>query len=81
MFWLTTSIELWRSAGHTAAVTRFGRETSSPPQFGQVASIVAEHDGQNVHSKLQIRASPSGGSGAAHRSHSGSHLESHQDPG
>jgi hypothetical protein len=36
---------------------RRGRATSSPPQFGHVCCICAAQSGQNVHSKLQIRAS------------------------
>jgi hypothetical protein len=36
---------------------RRGRATSSPPQFGQVCCICSAHREQNVHSKLQIRAS------------------------
>jgi len=47
---------------------RRGRATSSPPQFGQVCCICSAHPEQNVHSKLQIRASPSCGSDASHRS-------------
>jgi len=45
--------------GH-GAVTRRGRATSSPPQFGQTSSIDSAHATQNVHSKEQMRASPSG---------------------
>ena len=41
---------------------RRGRATSSPPQFGQTSCVEAAHVGQNVHSKLQIRAAPSFGS-------------------
>ncbi len=33
---------------------RRGLRTSSPPQFGQIASIAAAHAAQNVHSKLQM---------------------------
>jgi hypothetical protein len=36
-------------AGH-AAVTRFGRSTNSPPQFGQTLAISSAHVVQNVHS-------------------------------
>jgi hypothetical protein len=32
------------------AVTRFGRATSSPAQFGQMKSIASAHARQNVHS-------------------------------
>src|SRR5262245_27880181 len=42
-----------------------GRGTKSPPQFGQTSpSTPSTHAAQNVHSKLQMRASlDSGGSG------------------
>ncbi len=55
-------------AGHDAA--RRGRATSSPPQFGQTASIASAHATQNVHSNLQMRASPPGESAVVQRSHS-----------
>jgi hypothetical protein len=45
---------------------RRGRRTSSPPQLGQIDSIAAVQAKQNVHSKLQTQASPSGASAAAH---------------
>ena len=51
---------------------RRGRGTSSPPQFGQRPPMASAHRAQNVHSKLQIRASgAAGGSGAAHFSQVG----------
>jgi len=37
-----------------------GRRTSSPPQFGQTDSIPSVHSRQNVHSNVQINASPAG---------------------
>ena len=39
-----------RVAIWAAPVVRFGRLTSSPPQFGQVADMAAEQAGQKVHS-------------------------------
>ena len=48
-----------QGAGH-GAVARRGRATSSPPQFGQTLSMVSAHATQKVHSKEQMRASPSG---------------------
>jgi len=37
---------------------RRGRTTSSPPQLGQIpASLLVAQSAQNVHSKVQIRAS------------------------
>jgi hypothetical protein len=51
-------------------VARFGRWSSSPPQFGHLPSISVAHDAQKVHSKLQIRASDvSDASGVSHFSH------------
>ena len=41
-------VQVAGSARHT--VTRFGRATSSPPQFGHTKSIASPHDRQNVHS-------------------------------
>lgn len=42
---------------------RTGRRTSSPPQFGQMPSLASAQSAQNVHSKVQMRASSeSGGS-------------------
>ena len=49
--------------------TRRGRRTSSPPQFGHTASIEAVQPAQNVHSKLQMYASPASSSAAPQRSH------------
>jgi hypothetical protein len=41
---------------------RLGRASSSPPQFGQrPPSFVSVQSRQNVHSKLQIMASPASG--------------------
>ena len=54
-------------AGH--GVTRCGRATSSPPQFGQTLFIESAHATQNVHSNEQMRASLSGASGFPQRSH------------
>jgi hypothetical protein len=54
-----------------AHVVRRGRRTSSPEQLGHVARSASVHAGQNVHSKLQMNASPSGWSGAPQRSHTG----------
>ena len=56
-----------RSARHPDA--RRGRATSSPPQFGHRASSASPQSLQNVHSKLQIRAGPSGVSALPQRSH------------
>jgi hypothetical protein len=52
----------------TAAIdfVRRGRRTSSPPQLGQTDPIASVHDRQNVHSKLQTHASPSGASAVWH---------------
>jgi hypothetical protein len=61
-------VQMPSAADH--AVTRFGRETSSPPQFGQTRPIHSAHDRQNVHSKEQISASPSGATAVLQRSHS-----------
>ncbi len=47
---------------------RFGRATSSPPQFGQTCSIASAQAGQNVHSNEQIVASASSDSAAPQRS-------------
>ena len=47
---------------------RFGRATSSPPQFGHTDDISSEHATQKVHSKLQMRASAASPSPASHRS-------------
>ena len=47
---------------------RFGRATSSPPQFGHTDDISSEHATQKVHSKLQMRASPASSSAASQRS-------------
>ncbi len=47
-------------AGYIAsfAAGRRGRTTNSPPQFGQVfLNFVSAHEPQNVHSKVQMRAS------------------------
>jgi hypothetical protein len=38
---------------------RLGRCSNSPPQFGQVCFICAEHPAQNVHSYEQMYASSS----------------------
>ena len=54
-------------AAHSAL--RFGRGTSSPPQFGQTLLIAAPHAGQNVHSYEQMTASPPGSRAAPQRSH------------
>ena len=48
---------------------RRGRATSSPPQFGQRCDISDPHAVQNVHSKLQITASPASARVVLHRSH------------
>jgi hypothetical protein len=48
---------------------RRGRETSSPAQFGHRNAISAPHVMQNVHSKLQITASPASVSAVLQRSH------------
>ena len=47
---------------------RRGRETSSPSQFGQRCDISDPHATQNVHSKLQITASPASARVVLHRS-------------
>jgi hypothetical protein len=47
---------------------RFGRATSSPPQFGHTEDISSAHATQNVHSKLQMRASAVSPSDVSHRS-------------
>src|SRR4051794_34993277 len=47
-------------AGYFASIAagRIGRLTKLPPQFGQTPpNTVAAHAAQNVHSKVQIRAS------------------------
>jgi hypothetical protein len=44
--------------------------TNSPPQFGQTYFIPPAQSSQNVHSKAQMKAVPSGHSFAAHVSHS-----------
>ena len=42
----------------SAAAGRLGLRTNSPPQFGHVLlSLFSTHPAQNVHSKVQIRAS------------------------
>src|SRR3546814_9610490 len=56
------------TAGDTS---RRGRATSSPPQLGQRRAIVSAQAAQKVHSKLQIKASPSIASPRSHRSQSG----------
>jgi len=48
---------------------RRGRETSLPSQFGQRCDISDPHATQNVHSKLQITASPASARVVLHRSH------------
>jgi hypothetical protein len=48
---------------------RRGLTTNSPPQFGHTAFIWSVQAGQKVHSKLQMCASASGASSAAHFSH------------
>jgi hypothetical protein len=48
-----------------------GRARSSPPQFGHKASNADAHDGQNVHSKLQMNALDAGLRSAEQRSHDG----------
>ena len=58
------------SRGQTPGRVLRGRGTSSPPQLGQTPLIVSAQAGQKVHSKLQMRASPSGASGVPQRSHS-----------
>ena len=57
-----------RPAGQ--AVLRFGRATSSPPQFGHKRSSAWVQSRQYVHSWLQMKASPSARSGPWQRSHS-----------
>src|SRR5580700_553916 len=52
------------------AVFRRGRGTSSPPQFGQRRFISLAQRGQKVHSKEQMKASPSAERRSSHRSHS-----------
>jgi hypothetical protein len=52
-------------AGHDV---RRGRATSSPPQFGQTSSIDPAQPTQNVHSKEQMHAAPSGASAFPQRS-------------
>jgi hypothetical protein len=47
-----------------------GRLTNSPPQFGQTHFICRAQSSQNVHSKVQMYASPAGGSFFPHFSHS-----------
>ena len=44
----------------SAAIGRLGRCTSSPPQFGQAPSLLAQ-SAQNVHSNVQMRASSDSG--------------------
>src|SRR5581483_745257 len=46
-----------------------GRGTSSPPQLGQTCSSWSPQSAQNVHSKEQMTAAPSGASPAPQRSH------------
>ena len=55
---------------HDQATRRRGRDTSSPPQFGQTWSNEAAQAGQNVHSNVQIIAAPAGASAVWQRSHS-----------
>jgi hypothetical protein len=56
-------------AGSHQAVVRRGRRTSSPPQFGHVASISEAQPTQNVHSYEQMHASPAASSDVPQRSH------------
>src|SRR5437763_9914481 len=51
------------------ALTRLGRGTSSPPQFGQTSSIPSAHGRQKVHSYEQMNTSSSSAREASHRSH------------
>jgi len=51
--------------------SRRGRATSSPPQFGQRRFIASAQAAQKVHSKLQIKASPSIASPSSQRSQAG----------
>jgi hypothetical protein len=60
-------IQMLDAARH--AVTRFGRATSSPPQFGQTEAVASPQARQNVHSYEQMSASPSGGNATPQRSH------------
>lgn len=46
-----------------------GRRTNSPLQFGHVFFIAAVQPAQNVHSNVQMYASPVGDSAALHFSH------------
>lgn len=57
-------------------MTRVGRRTNSPPQFGHLLVSSDEHWLQNVHSKLQIMASSaSAGRAFSHRTTLVAHLE------
>jgi hypothetical protein len=48
--------------GRHSRAGRIGRGANPPPQFGQTSnSFVATHSAQNVHSKVQIRASGAAG--------------------
>ena len=60
------------------AVTRLGRATSSPLQFGQTNSIASAHGRQNVHSYEQMTASPSSASAGTAALARRAHLERHQ---
>ena len=60
------------------ALTRFGRATSSPPQFGQTCAIASPHAGQNVHSKEQMTSVAVGRECGAAALAGRAHLERHQ---
>jgi hypothetical protein len=50
---------------------RRGRETNSPPQFGQILCIASVQTAQKVHSNEQMKAEPSCASEALQRSQAG----------
>jgi hypothetical protein len=58
----------WTTSSIQGYAVRRGRLTSSPAQLGQRFSSSPPQFVQNVHSKLQITATPSAASGASHRS-------------
>ncbi len=60
--------------GHASSseAGRTGRRTNSPPQLGHVSFMAATQSAQNVHSKVQIRASRlAGGKSMSQRSQPG----------
>ncbi len=64
----------WVAAGNffSAAPTRAGRSSNSPPQFGQRSSSCSAQSAQKVHSNEQMKAPPSSaGKSTPQRSQSG----------